>query len=83
MGAQTRVIGVMGPHLNRQYVNEDIGQQIGVFSERTVEWKVDHLCAIVVCVTRVIHCSKAQIIPTQAEYLISNLPGEAQAEVHP
>lgn len=30
-GAQTRVIGVMGPHLNRQYVNADIGRQIGAF----------------------------------------------------
>lgn len=30
-GARTKVIGVMGPHLNRQYVNADIGGQIGAF----------------------------------------------------
>lgn len=31
VGARTKIIGVMGPHLNRQYVNADIGQQIGAF----------------------------------------------------
>ncbi|QFP76068.1 hypothetical protein [Deinococcus sp. AJ005] len=31
VGTQTREIGVMGPHLNRQYVNADIGRQIGAF----------------------------------------------------
>ncbi|CAM3674632.1 Alpha/beta hydrolase [Deinococcus saxicola] len=31
VGAKTQVIGVMGPHLNRQYVNADIGRQIGLF----------------------------------------------------
>lgn len=31
VGARTKVIGVMGPHLNRQYVNADIGRQIGAF----------------------------------------------------
>ncbi len=30
-GARIQVIRVMGPHLNRQYVNADIGQQIGAF----------------------------------------------------
>ncbi|CAM3693853.1 Alpha/beta hydrolase [Deinococcus saxicola] len=31
VGARTKVIGVRGPHLNRQYVNADIGRQIGAF----------------------------------------------------
>lgn len=30
-GAQTEIIAVTGPHLNRQYVNADIGRQIGAF----------------------------------------------------
>ncbi|CAM3461845.1 Alpha/beta hydrolase [Deinococcus saxicola] len=31
VGAKTKVIRVMGPHLNRQYVNGDVGRQIGLF----------------------------------------------------
>lgn len=31
VGARTKIIRVTGPHLNRQYVNADVGRQIGAF----------------------------------------------------